>query len=103
MPAMSKRERVLGALSGKDVDRVPISIWGHFPSDPHRASDLARLTVENQRRYDWDFVKMMPSGMYWPEALGCTLTPASGPPAVNALSESIVQQPDDCARPAVLE
>jgi uroporphyrinogen decarboxylase len=103
MSAMSKRERVLAALRGEPTDQVPISIWGHFPSDPHRADDLAAATIENQRRYDWDFVKLMPSGMYYPEALGCTLTPAAGPRAVNALSESIIKRPEDWERVPILD
>src|SRR5579884_2493995 len=98
MAGMSKRERVNAALMGRSVDRVPISLWGHFPSDPHRAEDLANATIENQRRYDWDFVKMMPSGMYYPEALGCTLTPAAGIGAVNGLADSIVKRPEDWER-----
>jgi uroporphyrinogen decarboxylase len=100
---MSKRERVLATLHGEQTDRVPVSIWGHFRSDPHRAEDLAKATIENQRRYEWDFIKMMPSGMYYPEALGCTLTPASGPGAVNALADSIIKRPEDWERLPVLD
>lgn len=103
MTEMSKRERVQATLMGEVADRVPISIWGHFPNDPHRAEDLAAATIENQRRYDWDFVKMMPSGMYYPEALGCTLTPALGPRAVNELSDSVIKQPEDWERLPVLD
>lgn len=103
MAEMSKRERVAAALKGESADRVPVSIWGHFPSDPHHAKEMATATIENQRRYDWDFVKMMPSGMYYPEALGCTLTPAIGPRAVNALSDSVVKQPEDWERLPVLD
>jgi uroporphyrinogen decarboxylase len=79
MAALSKRERVQAALGGGDVDRVPVSFWGHFASDPHRADDLAAATVAFQRQFDWEFVKLMPSGMFYPEALGCTVTPPAGP------------------------
>ncbi len=103
MATMSKRERVLAVLNGERADRVPISLWGHFPSDPHRAEELAAATIESQRRFDWDFVKLMPSGMYYPEALGCTLTPASGPGAVNGLADSIIKQPEDWERLPVLD
>ncbi len=101
--SMSKRERVQAALAGAPVDRVPVAVWGHFASDPRRADDLAAATIDFQRRFDWDFVKLMPSGMYYPEALGCTLTPASGPGAVNGLADSIVKRPEDWERLPVLD
>jgi len=103
MASLGKRERVLAALAGGDLDRVPISLWGHFPSDPHRADDLAAATIEFQRRFDWDFVKLMPSGMFYPEALGCTVSPASGPGMANGLSDSIVKRPEDWERLPVLD
>ena len=103
MANLSKRERVLATLAGEETDRVPISLWGHFPSDPHRASDLAAETLRFQRRFDWDFVKLMPSGMYYPEALGCTVSPASGPGAVNGLSDSVIKTPADWERLPVLD
>ena len=95
--AMTARNRMAAAIAFQAVDRVPASFWGHFPSDPHRAEDLAAETVAFQREFDWDFVKMMPSGMYLPEALGCTLTPAAGPGAVNDLAESVIKRPEDWA------
>jgi uroporphyrinogen decarboxylase len=103
MAAMSKRERVQAALAGEAVDRVPVAFWGHFPSDPHRADELAAETIAFQQRFDWDFVKLMPSGMYYPEALGCTLTPASGPGAVNGLADSVIKRPEDWERLPVLD
>ena len=100
---LSKRELVLAALAGENAGRVPISLWGHFPSDPHRSDDLVAETLKFQRQFDWDFVKLMPSGMYYPEALGCTLTPASGPGAVNGLANSVIKQPSDWAALPVLD
>ena len=100
---MTKRERMRAAIAFETVDRVPVSFWGHFASDPHRAEELAAATIAFQRAFDWDFVKMMPSGMYLPEALGCELTAAAGPGAVNDLAESIVRRPADWASLPVLD
>lgn len=103
MTAMGKRERVAASLAGEEVDRVPISLWSHFPSDPRRADELAATLVDWQRRYDWDFVKMMPNGSFYPEALGCTLTPPVGPSAINGISDSVVKRPEDWERLPVLD
>jgi uroporphyrinogen decarboxylase len=95
---ISKRERVRAALAGQEVDRVPIAFWGHFAADPRTAEEIARETVKFQRRFDWDFVKLMPSGMYFCQALGCEITPAAGPGGVNALATSLIAGPGDWAR-----
>lgn len=95
---MSKRERVRAALKGEPVDRVPISFWGHFASDPRTGQEVAAACLAFQREFDWDFVKMMPSGMYFPQALGAEITPASGPGGVNGLARSVVSSAADWAR-----
>jgi uroporphyrinogen decarboxylase len=94
----SKRERIEAALAGEAVDRVPIAFWGHFAADPRTADEIVAETLAFQRRFDWDFVKLMPSGMYFCQALGCEITPAAGPGGVNALATSVVDGPGDWAR-----
>jgi uroporphyrinogen decarboxylase len=95
---MTRRERVRAALGGEPVDRVPIAFWGHFASDPRTAEAITAETVAFQRRFDWDFVKVMPSGMYFPQALGCEITPASGPGGTNQIASTIVRGADDWPR-----
>jgi uroporphyrinogen decarboxylase len=100
---LSKRERIQAALAGQEVDRVPIAFWGHFAADPRTADEIAAETLEFQRRFDWDFVKLMPSGMYFCQALGCEITPAAGPGGVNALATSVIAGPGDWARLPLLD
>lgn len=61
---MSKIERVKAALNGEKVDRVPISIWLHYPHMDQDPRSLADMQVEVARKYDYDFIKMMPFGLY---------------------------------------
>jgi uroporphyrinogen decarboxylase len=77
---------------------VPIALWWHIPEDPHGAHELADITIATQREYDWDFVKMMPSGGYLPEALGCPVGEAVGPDAVVDPIDSPVRSAADWAR-----
>jgi len=58
---MNKRERLERCLIGESTDRVPAFLWRHFPGDDQRASDLARSTVDFQRAFDWDIVKITPA------------------------------------------
>jgi len=61
---MTHRERVTAAKRGQPVDRMPVSVWRHFPTTDMTAEGLAVATVDFQRRFDWDLVKLMPPGVY---------------------------------------
>jgi uroporphyrinogen decarboxylase len=66
-----KLDRVCTALRGDAPDRPPYSFWTHLPHldlDPVR---LADATAAFCTRYDLDFVKTMPNGMYPVEDWGC--------------------------------
>lgn len=65
---MNKRERVLAALDGRPVDRVPFTIWRHFYAQDRTALDLARATIGFYRRYDPDMIVMQPGPLYMAEA-----------------------------------
>jgi uroporphyrinogen decarboxylase len=51
-------------IAGEVTDRVPVALWRHWPGDDQRAADLAASTLDFQRRYDWDFVKISPSSSF---------------------------------------
>jgi uroporphyrinogen decarboxylase len=61
---MDKRTRLHAALAGEAVDRPPVALWRHFPVDDQRPEDLAAATLEFQRLYDFDFVKVTPSSSF---------------------------------------
>lgn len=64
MSEMTRWERVTAALAGQEVDRVPVSLWQHFPNRDQTARDLADVTLEWQAQFDFDFIKLMPPGDY---------------------------------------
>ncbi len=68
---MQKIERVKKALRGEAVDRIPYSIWTHFPIVDLDAAGLAKSTMAFYREYDLDFVKSMPNGMFSIEDYDC--------------------------------
>ena len=77
--ALSRRERVLAAVSGDPVDRPPMSFWGHFYDREQTAADLADATLEAQDRFDWDFVKLNPRASYHVENWGVSFLYAGDP------------------------
>ena len=64
MAGMTAWERVQAALAGEVPDRAPVSLWRHFPNQDQTAEALADVSVDWQRRFDFDFVKLMPPGDY---------------------------------------
>jgi uroporphyrinogen decarboxylase len=61
---MNKRERLEKTIAGEPTDRVPVALWRHWPGDDQRAADLAQSTLEFQKTYDWDFVKVTPASSF---------------------------------------
>ncbi len=81
MAEMTKRERLLAAVKGEPVDRVPASYYFHF-HEAEKSADLnAKHMLEQQRIFDWDFVKVQLSAYYYGQAWGCTVKedPVLGP------------------------
>ncbi len=54
---MNKRERVMAAIRGEPVDRVPLSFWLHNFAREYSAQTLADETLRLYRAFDWDFLK----------------------------------------------
>ncbi|MEO5819583.1 MAG: uroporphyrinogen decarboxylase family protein, partial [Vicinamibacteraceae bacterium] len=53
------RERVNRALAGRDVDRLPISLWHHFGLEKDGPARHAQATLAFHRDYRTDLVKVM--------------------------------------------
>ena len=68
---MTKKERILAALKKEQVDRIPISIWLHYPHKDQDPRSLAEIQVEFMRKYDLDFIKLMLFGLYSVQDYGC--------------------------------
>ncbi|MBG0777241.1 MAG: uroporphyrinogen decarboxylase [Desulfovibrionaceae bacterium] len=61
---MTRTERVRAALAKQDVDRIPISIWLHYSHLDQDPRSLAEEQVRAARKFDYDFIKLMPFGLY---------------------------------------
>lgn len=61
---MDKRARLEACLSGARPDRTPVSLWRHFPVDDQSPDGLAAATLDFQRQYDFDLVKVTPSSSF---------------------------------------
>lgn len=89
MSEMTKRERVMAALRGDDIDRPPVSFWGHDFIREWTAEGLAAAMLDSVRDYDYDYLKVNPRATYYAEAWGCRYRP-SNDPALGPETESCV-------------
>jgi uroporphyrinogen decarboxylase len=74
---MTKRERVLAALRGDPVDRVPLGFWLHNFATENSAAGLAAETVRLARTFDWDFLKPQSRAQCFAEMWGLRYRPST--------------------------
>jgi uroporphyrinogen decarboxylase len=61
---MNHRARLEACIAGERVDRPPIALWRHFPVDDQSPGSLAAATVDFQKTYDFDLVKVTPASSF---------------------------------------
>lgn len=93
--SMSRAERVFAALRGEEVDRVPVSAWGHDFAREWSPEGLAAATLAAYRRFGWDFIKVNPRATYYAEDWGARFRPR--PDASPQLIEPAVRSARDLA------
>ncbi|MGM9582768.1 MAG: uroporphyrinogen decarboxylase family protein, partial [Phascolarctobacterium sp.] len=98
---MNKIERLEAAIAGKPVDRIPYSIWYHLSAVDQDPVSLAEETVALTAKYDYDFVKMMPFGLYGVQDLGAKIDiycqqgkpPLVNRPGIQSISDYLALRP----------
>ncbi len=74
MNEMTKKERVVAAIHKQEVDRPPFSLWYHVPHADQDPVQLAEIQLDHAKRYNLDFIKMMPYGNYSAHDYGLSVT-----------------------------
>lgn len=92
---MTREERVRAALLGKDVDHVPVAAWMHFSEFDQDPISLAEAQVEFTEKYDFDYIKMMPFGLYSTQDFGNQITIYCDPHKEPIVKKFAIQHPSD--------
>jgi uroporphyrinogen decarboxylase len=95
---MTKRERVMAALRGAPVDRVPVSLWLHNFAFENSAAALAAETLRLARRFDWDFLKPQSRAQCFAEMWGLRYTPSRERATPYTVTRAPVATAADLAR-----
>jgi len=58
------KEQIQACLDNQILDRPPVALWRHFPVDDQDPRSLADATLQFQRMYDFDLVKVTPASSF---------------------------------------
>jgi len=61
---ISHRERLQICLNGETPGRPPVALWRHFPVDDQSPETLAAATLNFQKTYGFDLVKVSPASSF---------------------------------------
>ncbi len=103
MPNMSHRQRMEVALGQGKLDRPPVALWRHFPVDDQTPEGLAAATLNFQRTFDWDLVKVTPSSSYCVQDWGAKDEWRGATEGTRDYTHRVVQEPEDWKRLKVLD
>jgi uroporphyrinogen decarboxylase len=98
---MTHWERVKAAIKGRDVDRVPVSMWRHFFTMETNGEKLAEVMLGFQEQFDWDFMKVNPRASYHVEDWGVKVEYSGD--AEPAITGTPVKEPADWLKIKVLD
>jgi uroporphyrinogen decarboxylase len=98
MAGMTRRERVMAALRGAPVDRVPLSLWLHNFAMENSAEDLATETLRLARRFEWDFLKPQSRAQCFAEMWGLRYAPSPERATPYTVTRAPVANAEDLRR-----
>ena len=61
---MTKKERVMAAMSGQPVDRPPVGFWFHFPPERALGQACVQAHLDYYNHIDVDIAKLMCDGYF---------------------------------------
>ena len=99
----SKRKRLETCLSGARPDRTPVALWRHFPVDDQTPEGLASATLDFQRLYNFDFVKVTPASSFCLKDWGVQDEWQGASEGTRVYTQRVIRSPEDWARLRVLD
>ncbi len=97
------RDRMEACVSGGDLDRPPVAFWRHFPVDDQSPGGLASATIDFQRSFDLDLVKVTPSSSFCIKDWGADDEWRGDPEGTRDYTRRVIQHPADWERLPVLD
>lgn len=100
---LKARERIEVCLAGDIPDRTPIALWRHFPVDDQSPDTLAAATVDFQRLYQFDLVKVTPASSFCLRDWGVEDVWRGATEGTREYTHRVIQSPDDWGKLPLLD
>lgn len=97
MSSLTHRQRLETCLSGELPDRPPVALWRHFPVDDQTPAGLAAASIDFQRHYDFDFVKVTPASSFCLKDWGSQDEWRGAPEGTRDYTKRVIHAPEDWA------
>jgi uroporphyrinogen decarboxylase len=100
---LTHRERLQACLAGdKALDRPPVALWRHFPVDDQDPESLAAASLDFQRHYDFDLVKVTPASSFSIKDWGAEDIWEGHSEGTRRYTRRVIERPQDWEKLAVL-
>ncbi len=101
---LTHRERMQACLSDDPaLDRPPVALWRHFPVDDQSPETLAAATIDFQRRYDFDLIKVTPASSFCLKDWGVEDVWEGHTEGTRRYTKRVINKPRDWERLPVLD
>ena len=101
---LTPRERITACLANDPaLDRPPVALWRHFPVDDQSPETLAAATLDFQRHYDFDLVKVTPASSFSIKDWGAEDVWEGHTEGTRRYTKRLVQKPQDWEHLPVLD
>ncbi len=100
---MHHRERLEASIANQAVDRPPVALWRHFPVDDQSPARLSEATVDFQRAYDFDLVKVTPASSFCIKDWGAKDEWHGASEGTREYTQRVIQHPADWEELTILD
>ena len=101
--SITHRQRMESCLSGQVLDRPPVALWRHFPVDDQTPEGLAAASINFQRTFDFDFLKVTPASSFCLRDWGVRDEWRGVSEGTRDYTHYVIQSPDDWRTLPVLD
>ncbi len=89
------RERLEECLAGNLPDRTPVALWRHFPVDDQTPQGLAASTLNYQRTFDFDLIKVTPASSFCLKDWGAQDEWQGSSEGTRTYTKRVIEKPED--------